>query len=160
MYNVSLHESASTFQKMLNELGYDNEVIQLPKSTRTAVEAAEAVGCDVDQIAKSIIFRLKSANDPLLVVASGKNRIDEVKIESYIDDSLGKADATFVRDRTGFVIGGVPPVGHTEKIMTFIDEDLFAYETIWAAAGHPMAVFPLTAEQLVEMTGGKVVRVK
>ncbi|HLS65389.1 MAG TPA: YbaK/EbsC family protein [Pseudogracilibacillus sp.] len=152
-----LHESAATFQKMLNDLGYDNEVVQLPSSTRTAVEAAEAIGCNVEQIAKSIIFRLERANAPLLVVASGKNRIDEAKIESYIEDTLGKANAQFVRERTGFVIGGVPPVGHTEKITTFVDEDLFEYETIWAAAGHPKAVFSLTADELVHMTGGKVV---
>jgi len=135
-------------------------VLELPDSTRTAQEAADAIGCEVAQIAKSIIFRRKSANAPLLVVASGVNRVNEKKIAAEIGDKLEKADADFVRERTGFVIGGVAPVGHAEPIMTVIDEDLLQFETLWAAAGHPKAVFRLTPDQLVEMTGGRIAAVK
>lgn len=157
--DTKLADSARAFQEMLRERGFTNDVVQLPSSTRTAKEAAEAIGCEVDHIAKSIIFRLKETDLPLLVVASGKNRINEKTIATYVKDELVNANAQFVRKRTGFVIGGVPPVGHKDKVMTYIDEDLFHYETIWAAAGHPMAVFELTAEQLVDMTEGEVVKI-
>lgn len=156
----SLKESAQRIQTKLAELGYANEVIELPDSTRTAREAADAIGCDVGQIAKSIVFRLKLADRPLLVVASGVNRVDEQRIESHLHDTLGKADADFVRSRTGFVIGGVPPLGHAEPVLTFIDADLLHYKTIWAAAGHPKAVFELTPEQLVDMTKGQVLTIQ
>ncbi|WCN38402.1 YbaK/EbsC family protein [Aneurinibacillus uraniidurans] len=156
----SLKESAQKVQNKLIELGYTNTVVELPDSTRTAQEAAEAIGCEVAQIAKSIIFRLKGSDKPLLVVASGINRINEKQLAKQLDDKLGKADADFVRERTGFVIGGVAPVGYSESIMTLIDEDLFQYNVLWAAAGHPKAVFQLTPEELVQMTKGQVVSVK
>lgn len=153
-----LKESAQRVQQKLLELGYANEVIELPDSTRTAQEAADAIGCEVAQIAKSILFRLPD-DRPLLVVASGGNRVNEKLVSSRLGEKLGKADADFVRERTGFVIGGVAPLGHTEKIETLVDEDLFRFETIWAAAGHPKAVFQLTPDQLVQMTGGRVMSV-
>ena len=153
-------ESVQRFEKALAEKGYANKIIELPANARTAKEAAEAIGCEVDHIAKSIIFRLKNKNRPLLIVASGRNRIDEKRIATHIDDKLGKADADFVRQHTGYVIGGVPPLGHTEEIETFIDEDLFEFETIWAAAGHPKTVFELTPDELMKMTEGQVVAVK
>jgi len=155
---TKLSKRAKAFQSNLTELGYDNEVKQLADSTRTAKEAAEAIGCDVSQIAKSIIFKLKNSEKPLLVIASGNNRINEQTVESYLSDQLTKADADFVSEHTGYVIGGVPPLAHKEPIQTFIDEDLFTYTDIWAA-GHPKAVFHLTPDQLVEMTNGKVVKV-
>nr|WP_307786974.1 YbaK/EbsC family protein [Pseudogracilibacillus auburnensis] len=154
---TKLKESAQQFQHKLIELGYSNKVIELPNSTRTAKEAAEAIGCEVNHIAKSIIFRLKRVDKPLLVVACGANRINEKQIKAHLNDTLGKADADFVREQTGYVIGGVPPLGHKEQIITLIDEDLFQYGKIWAAAGHPKAVFPLTPDELVEMTNGEVV---
>ncbi|GIP33581.1 YbaK/EbsC family protein [Paenibacillus sp. J2TS4] len=157
---IQLKESAQLVQNKLIELGYPNIVIELPDSTRTAQEAADAIGCEVAHIAKSIIFRLKNSDKPLLVVASGANRINEKQIGSQLGEKLGKADADFVREHTGFVIGGVPPLGHIESILTFIDEDLFQYDEIWAAAGHPRAVFQLTPEQLMQMTKGKVICVK
>lgn len=155
-----LKESAQQVQNKLMELGYPNKVIELPDSTRTAQEAADAIGCEVAHIAKSIIFRLKNSDKPLLVVASGVNRINEKQIGNQLSEKLGKADADFVREHTGFVIGGVPPLGHLESILTLIDEDLFQYDEIWAAAGHPRAVFQLTPEQLMDMTKGKVICVK
>lgn len=160
MLMSQLKESAQQVQNKLIELGYPNKVIELPDSTRTAQEAADAIGCEVAHIAKSIIFRLKNSDKPLLVVASGVNRINEKQIGNQLGEKLGKADADFVREHTGFVIGGVPPLGHIESILTLIDEDLFQYDEIWAAAGHPRAVFELTPEQLMQMTKGKVICVK
>jgi len=107
-----------------------------------------------------IVFRLKDSNKPLLVIASGANQIDEKQIEKHLDDKLGKANADFVREHTGYVIGGVPPLGHTEPIQTYIDEDIFRFKDIWAAAGHPKAVIQLTPDELIEMTEGTVVTVK
>lgn len=155
-----LKDSAQQVQNKLIELGYANKVIELPDSTRTAQEAADAIGCEVAHIAKSIIFRLKNDDKPLLVIASGVNRINEKQISSHLNDKLGKADADFVREHTGFVIGGVPPLGHIESIVTLIDEDLLQFREIWAAAGHPRAVFQLTPEELVQMTKGQVICVK
>jgi prolyl-tRNA editing enzyme YbaK/EbsC (Cys-tRNA(Pro) deacylase) len=156
----NLTASVQQVQGKLLELGHPNEVVTLTDSARTAQEAADALGCEVAQIAKSIIFKLKSTDQPLLVVASGINRIDEKLIAQMLNDKLGKADADFVRESTGFVIGGVPPLGHKNPVLTLIDEDLFKYETIWAAAGHPKAVFQLTPVELKKMTKGQVVPVK
>jgi len=156
----NLTTSVKQVQKKLLELGHPNEVVKLTDSARTAQEAADALGCEVAQIAKSIIFKLISTNQPLLVVASGINRIDEKLVAQKLHDKLGKADAVFVRESTGFVIGGVPPLGHKKPILTLIDEDLFLYDTIWAAAGHQKAVFQLTPDELEKMTKGQVVSVK
>jgi len=147
-------------QDALKALGFINEVMELQTTTRTSAEAAQAVGCRVEQIAKSIVFRGKQTDRPVLVIASGPNRINEKKIEALISELIGKADANFVRQRTGFVIGGVPPVGHLEKIEIFIDEDLLQYEEIWAAAGSPNAVFRLTPSDIVKMTEGRVISIK
>lgn len=156
----NLKDSAQQVQNKLIELGYANKVIELPDSTRTAQEAADTIGCEVAHIAKSIIFRLKNNDKPLLVIASGVNRINEKLINAHLNDNLGKADADFVREHTGFVIGGVPPLGHIDSIITLIDEDLLQFREIWAAAGHPKAVFQLTPEELVQMTKGRVICVK
>ncbi|MDF2726129.1 MAG: rane protein [Paenibacillus sp.] len=155
-----LKESAQRVQNKLSELGHANQVLELADSTRTAQEAADAIGCDVAQIAKSIIFRLAGSDKPLLVVASGGNRVNEKQIAKRIGEKLVKADADYVLEHTGFVIGGVAPIGHSEPVMTLIDEDLFAFQTLWAAAGHPKAVFELTPDELVQMTGGQVMAVK
>lgn len=155
-----MKESAQRVQSRLYEMGFTNQVVELPDSTRTAQEAADTIGCEVAQIAKSIIFRLKHTDSPLLVIASGANRVNEKHLSNQLNDKLGKADADFVRESTGFVIGGVPPVGHVEAITTIIDEDLFQFKTIWAAAGHPKAVFELTPDQLVAMTKGQVMAIK
>ena len=146
-------------QEKLLELGFSNQVVELPDSTRTAQEAAAAIGCQVAQIAKSIVFHLQRADRPLLVVASGVNRVNERRLSNQLGDVLGKADASFVRERTGFVIGGVPPLGHIMPVATIIDEDLFQYEAIWAAAGHPKAVFQLTPDELTKMTHGAVMSI-
>jgi len=159
MSNLS-SPSVQKVREALKALGFSNDVMELESTTRTSAEAAQAVGCQVEQIAKSIVFRSKHTDKPILVIASGPNRINEKKIEELISEPLGKADANFVREKTGFVIGGVPPVGHLEKIEIFIDEDLLKYDEIWAAAGTPNAVFKLTPSGLVKMTEGRVVSIK
>jgi prolyl-tRNA editing enzyme YbaK/EbsC (Cys-tRNA(Pro) deacylase) len=156
----SLSASARKVQQALQALGLDLQVVELPGSTRTALEAAQAVGCQVGQIVKSLVFKAKRSQRPVLVIASGPNRVDERRVEALIGEPLGKADADFVRQQTGFVIGGVPPIGHAQQIETFIDEDLLQYEEIWAAAGTPHAVFRLTPADLVQMTGGHVATIK
>jgi prolyl-tRNA editing enzyme YbaK/EbsC (Cys-tRNA(Pro) deacylase) len=144
----------------LAERGFNLVVVELPHSTRTSAEAAAAVGCALGQIVKSIVFRAAHSDRPVLVLASGANRVDEAAVAALLGEPLAKAGADFVRARTGFVIGGVPPVGHSQPIPTFIDEDLLAFAAVWAAAGTPNAVFQLTPDQLVSLTRGTVARVK
>jgi len=155
-----LSPSVQKVQDALKALGLANQVVELQSTTRTSADAAQAVGCRVEQIAKSIVLRAKQTDKPILVIASGPNRVNEKRIEEFISESLGKANADFVRKHTGFAIGGVPPIGHLEKLEIFIDEDLLKYEEIWAAAGSPHAVFKLTPSALVQMTGGRVISIK
>ena len=139
-----LSTSARKVQETLQSRGFVSEVVELPDSTRTAKEAAQAIGCRVEQIVKSLIFRALESDRAILVVASGTNRVNERRLGELVGETIGKADANFVRQHTGFAVGGVPPIGHVEPITTFIDEDLLGYEQIWAAAGTPFAVFRLT----------------
>ena len=156
----ALPPAAQRVQDALSALGHRGRVRVMPASTRTSAEAAAAIGCTVAQIAKSIIFRAKQSQRAVLVMASGINRVDEKKVAVLVGESIGKADAEFVRGRTGFVIGGVPPVGHDTPPVVLIDQDLLALKDLWAAAGTPHAVFPLTAEELVLLTKGKVADIR
>lgn len=156
---AGLSASAAKVQAALAGKGFAFEVQELSQSTRTAAEAAAAIGCDVAQIAKSILFRARDSGRPVLVIASGVNRVDEKAVANLLGEKPGKADADFVRRETGFVIGGVPPLGHDKPIFTLIDEDLLAFDEIWAAAGTPFAVFRLDPHSLAGLTGGKVARV-
>ena len=156
----NLSASAQKVQDALAARGLTLTVVELPQSTRTAAEAAQAVGCAVGQIVKSIVFRAAETNRPVMVVTSGANRVSEKAVAARLGEPLAKADADFVRARTGFVIGGVPPVGHVEPPAIFIDEDLLAYDEIWAAAGTPNAVFRLTPSDLLALTAGEVMKVK
>lgn len=155
----SLSPSAQKVQDALEAKGYSLEVVELPESTRTAAEAAQAIGCQAGQIVKSLVFRAEKTNRPILVIASGTNRVNEKRIGQLLGEPIGKADAGFVRQHTGFVIGGVPPLGHDQPVQTFIDWDLLQYEQVWAAAGTPHAVFRLSPENLEDMTGGQIVEV-
>jgi len=155
-----LSSSAKKVQEVLKVLGLELQVVELQETTRTSADAARAVGCEVGQIAKSLVFRGQKTQRPILVIASGSNRVNEKRVGELISEPLGKADADFVRQKTGFVIGGVPPVGHAEKLEVFIDEDLLRYSEIWAAAGTPNAVFRLTPSDLVRMTEGRVIGIK
>jgi prolyl-tRNA editing enzyme YbaK/EbsC (Cys-tRNA(Pro) deacylase) len=154
-----LKKSAERVQDVLDGFGLNLEVVELTASARTSQEAADAIGCIVSQIAKSLVFRGKTSQKPFLVIASGANRVNEKALKEHTGEKLEKADADFVLEHTGFVIGGVPPVGHKNPIDTFIDEDLMQYEEIWAAAGTPNAVFKLTPKILAGITNGKIIRI-
>ena len=157
---TQLSPSAQRIQNLLNSLGYNYTVIEHAESTRTAQEAADRAGCELGQIVKSLIFRGKTSGKPILVLTSGANRVDEKRISGYAGETISRADADFVRTVTGFAIGGVPPIGHAEKIETYLDEDFLSYKTIWAAAGTPNAIFELKTEDLQKMTSGKIAQVK
>ena len=156
----TLPPSARKVQEALRQAGYDGEVLLVPASTRTVVEAANVVGCQVAQIVKSLVFRAVESDRPILVIASGANRVNEGAIGALIGEPLGKANAEFVRRHTGYAIGGVPPVGHDSTIETFVDEDLLRYAEVWAAAGTPNSLFRVAPADLVQLTGGKVVHIK
>ena len=156
----NLSSSAQKIQDLLIELGYEYTVIEHVESTRTAQEAADRAGCLLGQIVKSLIFKGKDSHKPILVLTSGVNRVDEKRITEYAGEHIVRADADFVRAVTGFAIGGVPPIGHTQTMETYLDEDFLQYATIWAAAGTPNAIFELRTEDLQKMAGGMVVRVK
>lgn len=148
-------ESAKRVQDYLNARGFSFTVRELPGSTRTAQEAADSIGCTVSQIAKSIVFKDQTSNQPILVIASGSNRIAVSKIQKATGLKLGKADGKFVKEKVGFAIGGVPPIGHSEPLKTFLDPDLKQFEVIWAAAGTPFAVFALKPDDLEPLTHGE-----
>jgi prolyl-tRNA editing enzyme YbaK/EbsC (Cys-tRNA(Pro) deacylase) len=150
-----LSNSAKRVQDFLSAKGFSFEVKELPGSTKTAQEAADSVGCSVTQIAKSLVFKEKTTDRAILVIASGSNRVDVKKIKKSTGLMLGKADGKFVKDKVGFAIGGIPPAGHNEPLETLLDEDLKKFETIWAAAGTPFAVFQLKSAELESLTKGK-----
>ena len=135
--------------------GHDARIIELDGAARTAQVAARFLNCDVAQIANSLVFRRVRSNEALLVMASGAHRVDTARLEALVGEPVGKADAAFVRERTGFAIGGVAPVGHPQRILTLIDSDLAQHADIWAAAGHPHTVFRLGFDALVRLTGGE-----
>ncbi len=155
-----LSSSAQKIQDALKELGYEYQVIEFSESTRTAEEAAARVGCKVGQIVKSLVFKGKKSGKAILILTSGKNRVDVKKIKAYAQEKIGRADPTFVRERTGFAIGGIPPLGHLHPIETYVDLDLLGYKELWAAAGTPNAVFKMLSSELSKMTGGTVIAVK
>lgn len=155
-----LKKSAQSVQDALANQDIEAKVVELPASTRTADEAAQTIGCEVAQIIKSLIFRAKKTNRPVLILVSGINRVNEKNVAKEIGEKISKADAAFAREKTGFAIGGIPPVGHKEPIDTYIDEDLLQYKELWAAAGTPNAVFSLDSENLKCLTEGKIISVK
>lgn len=155
-----LPDSARRVQQALIAAGLLSQVVQLPQSTRTANDAAAAIGCGVEQIVKSLVFRRTDSNEPVLILASGPNRVDERLVASALNAGIAKADAGFVRSATGYAIGGIPPLGHERPIETLIDEDLLRLDTIWAAAGTPHAVFSTSPHELVRVTGGRVLAVR
>ena len=144
-----MSKSAARVQAALHAAGLDARVMELPQSTRTAAEAAQACGCEVGQIAKSLVF-VGADGEAVLVIASGTNRVNEKRL------GLQRASAEFVREKTGYAIGGVCPIGHAVAPVMLLDQDLFRYQSLWAAAGHPHAVFNLTPHQLQQMTGAEV----
>ena len=157
---AELSASARRVQEAVAARGFTFQVVEFPASTRTAADAAAAIGCEVAQIAKSLVFRTKAEQRPILVIASGVNRVNEKRLRDLVGETIEKADADFVRERTGFAIGGVPPVGHRDDLAIYIDADLLTLGTIWAAAGTPNAVFLLPAADLPTLTGGQVADIK
>ncbi len=146
--------TAASALRVQAALGPDYQVLEFDAGTRTAAQAAAAIGCSAAEIAKSLIFRAEPSGRAVLVIASGAKRVDERKVGDLIGEKIVRADADFVREKTGFAIGGVPPLGHAEPLLTLIDESLSAFEAIWAAAGTPNAVFRLTPADLLRLTGG------
>jgi prolyl-tRNA editing enzyme YbaK/EbsC (Cys-tRNA(Pro) deacylase) len=141
----------------LERLGLESDIRVLPDSTRTAPEAAAAVGCELGAIVKSLVFRGAGSGDPVLVLVSGDNRADEARVAEELGEDIERADADFVRARTGYAIGGVPPVGHPAPLATLVDEDLLRFDVVWAAAGTPRAVFPVGPQALAKAAGGRLV---
>jgi prolyl-tRNA editing enzyme YbaK/EbsC (Cys-tRNA(Pro) deacylase) len=157
---MALSTTAQRVQDLLLARGFSCQVIEHAESTRTSQEAADRAGCALGQITKSMIFKGKTTQKPILVLTSGANRVDERRISQYAGEPITRADPEFVRAVTSYAIGGVPPIGHTQPMETYLDEDLMQYDTIWAAAGTPNAIFKLTPFQLQAMTGGTVAQVK
>lgn len=149
------HPSALRVQAILADKGVESQVVEFEQSTHTSAEAAAAIGCSVAEIAKSILFRGRQSGTPIMVVASGTNRVSEKKVATLIGEKLERADADFVRSTTGYVIGGVAPVGHAQPVRLLLDKDLQHFSRIWAAAGTPFAVFPLTPGDLSKLTGAQ-----
>jgi Cys-tRNA(Pro) deacylase len=154
-----LSRNAQNVQDALLEKGLTFKVVELAASTRTAEDAANTIGCKVEQIVKSLIFCTAQTLKPILILVSGSNRVNEKSIESIIGEKIKKADAAFTKEVTGFAIGGVAPIGHKQPIETYIDKDLMKYDTVWAAAGMPNAVFSLRSSDLEQLTHGKIITV-
>jgi prolyl-tRNA editing enzyme YbaK/EbsC (Cys-tRNA(Pro) deacylase) len=155
-----INPTAQKVQDTLRSMGCDSTVIEFSESTRTAQEAAQRAGCELGQIVKSLIFRGLSTGKAILVLASGANRVDESRLSQLAGEAIGRADANFVREATGYAIGGVPPIGYTQTIETYLDEDLLQYATVWAAAGTPNAIFEIPSRELARITRARVVPVK
>jgi prolyl-tRNA editing enzyme YbaK/EbsC (Cys-tRNA(Pro) deacylase) len=154
------HSGVRRVREMLEERGFVARVVQLERTARSAAEAAEALGVRVEQIVKSLVFRGRETGRPVLVLAGGANRVNEARISDFFSEPVEMADAAYVREKTGFSIGGVPPVGHAERPVTLVDEDLLLEEEVWAAAGHTHAVFGMKPVELLEITGGRVISVR
>jgi len=157
--SAPLSASAQRVQDELRRLGFANTVIELAVPVRTAADAAREAGCEVAQIVKSLVFRAQASGRGVLALASGGNRVDEAKLAALVGEPIGRADPAFVRDHTGFAIGGIPPIGHARPMATWIDDHLLTLGTLWAAAGHPNSLFALTPDELCRMSGGTVARI-
>ena len=144
--------SVERVRDALSRAGLGDTIVELPGAARTAKAAAEYLGCEVGQIANSLVFRAQASDAALLVMSSGAKRVDVARLAALVGEPVGKADADFVRERTGFAIGGVPPVGH--GLRAFVERSLAAYRELWAAAGHPHTVFRLTYPDLLRITAG------
>ena len=139
--------------ELLYDAGVDARVVEFDQPTRTSAEAAVAIGCTVAEIAKSIVFRGAHSGQAVIVVASGDNRVSETKVAEQVGEPLARADAEFVRAATGYAIGGVAPIGHAQPVKLLLDVDLRRFAIVWAAAGTPFSVFPVTPDQLRSLTG-------
>jgi prolyl-tRNA editing enzyme YbaK/EbsC (Cys-tRNA(Pro) deacylase) len=155
----TLSEAAQRVQDALRAGGFTNTVIELDVPVKTAAAAAEAVGCTPAQIVKSLVFRGTETGEPVLVVASGGDRVSETRLAALLGEPVTMGAPRFVREVTGFAIGGIPPLGHAQPIRTVVEANLLRLGGLWAAAGHPNSLFTLTADELVRMTNGRVAEV-
>jgi prolyl-tRNA editing enzyme YbaK/EbsC (Cys-tRNA(Pro) deacylase) len=144
----------SRFEEWLGASGLDLDVRTFPAGTRTAGDAARAIGCDVAQIVKSLVFT--AGGEPVVVLMSGANRLDTSRLEALVGAPVGKADADLARRATGYAIGGVPPFGHVTELPVFMDRDLAGHDVVWAAAGRPDAVFAIAPDRLAELSRARV----
>jgi prolyl-tRNA editing enzyme YbaK/EbsC (Cys-tRNA(Pro) deacylase) len=154
-----LPASAQRVRNEARRLGLNAAIMEMAASTRTAPDAAAACGCEVAQIVKSLVFRGGESGKPYLMLVSGSNRLNETGVAAILGEVLTRPDADYVREVTGFAIGGVPPFAHALPMQVFIDEDLVRFETVWAAAGTPRAVFAVSPSALVKALGAKVIKV-
>jgi len=154
---MALSKKSKIVQDHLLKFGLKTEVVEFSESTKTAQEAADAIGCEIGQIVKSLVFRNKDQG--LLFLVSGKNNLNVDRVSRALRIEIKKADAEFVKEKTGFSIGGVPPVAHQTKLETYIDQDLLAYNEVWAADGMPFAVFRLESRMLQPLTNGKIIKI-
>jgi Cys-tRNA(Pro) deacylase len=154
-----LNTSVRKVEKALKAHGLECQVLNMKETTRSAQDAANSLGCRVEQIVKSLVFMTKKTKKPILVLASGANRVNPKKIRNFLSEPIKMADPDFVRSKTGFVVGGVPPLGHSSSLETFIDEDLLKYPEIWAAAGSSNTMFKLSPDDLQKITQGQVISV-
>lgn len=159
MESGALKPAARRVEAAARALGLDVEIHTMTQSTRTAEEAAAACGCTVGQIVKSLIFRGKDSGRPYLLLVSGANRVNEKAVARLIGEPLQRPDADFVRDVTGFAIGGIPPLGHASRLATYMDRDLLGYDIVWAAAGTPESVFPVAPLALRDKVGAETIAV-
>ncbi len=157
---MPLSSSSQKVQGALTKLGISAEIIELPQTTRTAAEAAIALKCDVAQIAKSIVFEGVKTGMGILVIASGSNHVSEEIVSKMVGEQIKKASPEFVRDKTGFAIGGVPPLGHSHTMKIIIDEDLLKYDNVWTAGGTHNSVFSISTRDLITATGGMTTKIK
>lgn len=155
----ALPPAAERVRASAEELELAIHIRQHAQSTRTAEEAAAACGCDVGAIVKSLVFAGETTGAPVLLLVSGRNRVDDATAAAAVGEALSRPDAKAVRAWTGFAIGGIPPFGHAQRIVTFMDEDLFAFEAVWAAAGTPSTVFRIAPRELGRVAGATIIRV-
>ena len=157
---AALVGSRQRVERALAQCGIAADILEFPQGTRTSAEAAMAIGCEVAQIAKSVVLRAKKTEMAIVVIASGANRVCEKKLAALIGEPVGRADADFVRAKTGFAIGGVAPVGHLAAVHLLVDRDLLAIDPLWAAAGTPSSVFRVSAQQLSALPGARLADIK
>lgn len=157
----NLENKVQGIQKLLESWGLTCEVVEFPQGTRTSADAAACIGCDLSQIAKSLIFRTAHTSKPVLILASGSNRVNEQAIAYHLGETITKADADFTKQKTGFAVGGIPPFGHNHPIeLTFIDQDLLQHQTVWTAAGTPRSVFNIPTNDLIQRTQAKIISLR
>jgi prolyl-tRNA editing enzyme YbaK/EbsC (Cys-tRNA(Pro) deacylase) len=152
----ALPASVQKVQRALHEAGVDARVVMLADAARTSQQAADALGVELGQIAKSLVFRTRDSQRAVLVIASGSHRVDERKVAALLGEKIERAAPDFVRERTGYAIGGIPPVGHATALEVLLDRTLARYAVVWGAAGHPHSVFPIAPARLFEIAGGRV----